>query len=63
MATIEELRAKAEEIDAALSESKAQAKNGLMAVAIIVLVAIVVAFITGRRRGVSRRAVVEVYRD
>lgn len=63
MATIDELRAKAAEIDATLDETKAQAKNGIMIVAGLVLLAIFVAFVIGRRRGVSRRAIVEVYRD
>ncbi len=62
MATIDELRAKAAEIDAALSDTKAQAKSGLVAVAGVVLIAVAVAFLIGRRRGSSRSAVVEVYR-
>ncbi len=63
MATIDELRAKAAEIDATLDDTRAQAKTGMMIVAGLVLLAILVAFVTGRRRGVSRRAIVEVYRD
>ena len=63
MPTIDELRAKAEEIDAALSDTKEQAKTGLVIVAVAVLVALLIAFLTGRRRGKSDRAIVEVYRD
>ncbi len=63
MATIDELRAKAAEIDATLDDTRAQAKTGMMIVAGLVLLAVLVAFVTGRRRGVSRRAIVEVYRD
>lgn len=63
MATIDELRSKAAEIDAALSDTKAQAKNGMVIVAAVVLVGVFIAFRAGRRRGVARRAVVEVYRD
>ncbi len=63
MATIDELRAKAAEIDAVLADTKAQAKNGMVIVAAVVLVGVFIAFRAGRRRGVTRRAVVEVYRD
>ena len=63
MATIDELRAKAAEIDAALSDTRAQAKNGMVIVAAVVLVGVFIAFRAGRRRGATRRAVVEVYRD
>ena len=62
MATIDELRAKAAEIDAVLSDTKAQAKTGLVLLAGVVLAVVAIAFWTGRRRGSSRRAVVEVYR-
>ncbi|UCG39986.1 MAG: hypothetical protein JSV07_05780 [Acidimicrobiia bacterium] len=63
MATIDELRAKAAEIDATLNETTEQAKNGLVIVAVAVLLALVIAFLTGRRRGRSERAIVEVYRE
>ena len=63
MATIDELRAKAAEIDASLSDTADQAKTGLIIVGVAVLGALVIAFATGRRRGRSERAIVEVYRE
>lgn len=63
MATIDELRAKAASMDETLSDTRAQAKNGLVIVAVVVLAAVLIAFLTGRRRGRSGRAVVEIYRD
>jgi hypothetical protein len=63
MATIDELRAKAAEIDATLSDTADQAKNGMVIAAVAVLLALVIAFLTGRRRGRSERAIVEVYRE
>lgn len=63
MATIDELRAKAAEIDSTLSETADQAKSGLVIVAVAVLLGLALAFLTGRRRGRSERAIVEVYRE
>lgn len=63
MATIDDLRAKAAEIDATLEQTTAQAKSGMVVVAVAVLLALVIAFFTGRRRGRSERAIVEVYRE
>lgn len=62
MATIDELRAKAAEIDTALVATKAQAKTGAVVVAGAILALVALSYLSGRRRGGSRRAVVEVYR-
>ena len=46
-----------------MEETAEQAKNGMVIIAVAVLLALVIAFLTGRRRGRSERAIVEVYRE
>jgi hypothetical protein len=62
MVTKADIEAKAKEVEDALTETKAQAKNGAVWLAVGVLVVIGVAFLLGRRRGTRASAVVEVYR-
>lgn len=62
MATFDELKAKAAEIDSALADTRAQAKTGAAVAAVAILAATAISYLAGRRRGGKRRAVVEVYR-
>jgi hypothetical protein len=62
MATIEEVRQKASQIDEALNSTKESAKQGAGRAGIVLFVLLIVVFLLGRRRGKSRNTVVEVYR-
>ena len=62
MATIEEVRQKASQIDEALNSTKESAKQGAARAGIVLFVLLIVVFLLGRRRGKSRNTVVEVYR-
>jgi hypothetical protein len=63
MATIEEVRQKASQIDEALTSAKDTAKQGAARAVVALFVLVVVVFLLGRRRGKSKNTVVEVYRD
>lgn len=62
MASIEDVRAKAEQIDAALNSSKETAKKGATMAGVGLFALIVLVFFLGRKRGKSKNTVVEVYR-
>ena len=62
MASIEDVRAKAGQIDAALESSKETAKKGATLAGIGLFATILAVFLLGRRRGKSGKTVVEVYR-
>jgi hypothetical protein len=58
----EDIEAKANEIVAAIDETKESAKSTAVAAGVVVAVLIVIAFIMGRRRGGRNKTMVEVYR-
>jgi hypothetical protein len=58
----EDIEAKANEIVAAIDETKESAKSTAVAAGVIVAVLIAIAFILGRRRGGRNKTMVEVYR-
>ncbi len=62
MATIEEVRQKASQIDEALNSTKESVKQGAVQAGIALSVLAIVVFLLGRRRGKSKNTVVEVYR-
>lgn len=62
MATIEEVRQKASQIDEALDSTKETVKQGAAQAGVALFVLLVVVFLLGRRRGKSKNVVVEVYR-
>lgn len=62
MTSIEDVRAKAQQIDAALASSKETAKQGATALGVGLFAVVVIVFFVGRRRGKSKNTVVEVYR-
>lgn len=57
-----DLEAKAKSITDALQETKESAQNTAVVAGVVVLVAVGLAYVLGRRRSRSGRAVVEVYR-
>ncbi|HKX75340.1 MAG TPA: hypothetical protein VJR05_08105 [Acidimicrobiia bacterium] len=57
-----DLEAKARSITDALQETKESAQNTAVVAGVVVLVAVGLAYVLGRRRSRSGRAVVEVYR-
>ena len=58
----EDIEAKANEIVAAIDETRESAKNTAVAAGVVVAVLIAIAFILGRRRGGRNKTMVEVYR-
>lgn len=58
----EDIEAKANEIVAAIDETRESAKSTAVAAGVVVAVLIAIAFILGRRRGGRNKTMVEVYR-
>lgn len=60
--TRQDIEAKANEIVAAVNETKESAKNTAVIAGVIVAALIALSFILGRRRGSRNKTLVEVYR-
>jgi hypothetical protein len=60
--TRQDIEAKANEIAAAVNQTKESARDTAVAAGVVVALLILAAFIFGRRRGSRNRTLVEVYR-
>lgn len=60
--TRQDIEAKANEIVAAVTQTKESARDTAVVAGVIVAILILAAFIFGRRRGSRNRTLVEVYR-
>jgi hypothetical protein len=60
--TKQDIEAKANEVIAAMSQTKESAKNTAMMAGVVVALVVIAAFIVGRRRGSRNKTLVEVYR-
>lgn len=57
-----DIEAKAKQIESALVETKESAQNTAILAGVAVIVVVLLAFVFGRRKGKSGKAVVEIYR-
>lgn len=57
-----DIEAKAREIESAINETKEAAQNTAVLAGVAVIVAVLIAFLLGRKKGKAGKAVVEVYR-
>ena len=62
MVSSSDIEAKAREIQTALDETKESAQNTAVIAGIVIALFVLLAFVSGRRRGKRSKAVVEVYR-
>lgn len=62
MVNIEDIEAKAREVESALEETRESAQNTAVAAGVVVALVVLIAFVLGRRRGKRSKAVVEIYR-
>ena len=60
--TRQDIEAKANQIVAAVDQTKESAKNTAVVAGVVVAVLVVASFIFGRRRGSRNKTMVEVYR-
>ena len=57
-----DIEAKAREIQAAIDETKESAQNTAVVAGVVVALLVLIAFLSGRKRGKRNKAVIEVYR-
>ncbi|MGF1666898.1 MAG: hypothetical protein ACFCVC_11585 [Acidimicrobiia bacterium] len=57
-----DIEAKARQIEDAINETKDAAQNTAVLAGVAVIVAILIAFLLGRKKGKAGKAIVEVYR-
>jgi ABC-type dipeptide/oligopeptide/nickel transport system permease component len=57
-----DIEAKARQIEDALNETKDAAQNTAVLAGVAVIIAILIAFLMGRKKGKAGKAIVEVYR-
>jgi len=57
-----DIEAKARQIETALAETKESAQNTAVLAGVAIIVAVLIAFLMGRKKGKGGKAIVEVYR-
>jgi hypothetical protein len=62
MVQASDIEAKAREIQTALDETRESVQNTAVIAGVVVALFVLIAFLTGRKRGKRSRALVEVYR-
>ena len=58
----EDIEAKANEIVAAVNQTRESARDTAVAAGVVIALVVVIAFVVGRRRGQRNKTMVEVYR-